>query len=142
MGFSRQEYWSGYHTLLQGIFPTQGLNQLLLCFLSCMAGGFFITSTTQYLKTRNTQSYFRKRKLQIIFLLNIDAKIFYKILSNLGNLGKQYIENTIYRENNIWKINQCNSLYYICNYKKKNDCLKICKKFIWKKFNTSKTLEN
>ena len=26
MGFSRQEYWSGCHALLQGIFPTQGLN--------------------------------------------------------------------------------------------------------------------
>ena len=26
MEFSRQEYWSGYHSLLQGIFPTQGLN--------------------------------------------------------------------------------------------------------------------
>ena len=27
MGFSRQEYWSGFcHFLLQGIFPTQGLN--------------------------------------------------------------------------------------------------------------------
>ena len=25
-GFSRQEYWSGLHTLLQGIFPTQGSN--------------------------------------------------------------------------------------------------------------------
>ena len=24
MGFSRQEYWSGVHALLQGIFPTQG----------------------------------------------------------------------------------------------------------------------
>ena len=24
MGFSRQEYWSGLHALLQGIFPTQG----------------------------------------------------------------------------------------------------------------------
>ena len=37
MGFSRQEYWSGlpfptvgYHFLLQGIFPTQGLNLGLL----------------------------------------------------------------------------------------------------------------
>ena len=30
MGFSRQEYWNGCHTLLQGIFPTQGSN---LCFL-------------------------------------------------------------------------------------------------------------
>ena len=26
MGFSRQEYQSGFHFLLQGIFPTQGLN--------------------------------------------------------------------------------------------------------------------
>ena len=26
MGFSRQEYWVGYHFLLQEIFPTQGLN--------------------------------------------------------------------------------------------------------------------
>ena len=24
MGFSRQEYWSGLHSLLQGIFPTPG----------------------------------------------------------------------------------------------------------------------
>ena len=26
MEFSRQEYWSGLHALLQGIFPTQGSN--------------------------------------------------------------------------------------------------------------------
>ena len=30
MGFSRREHWSGYHTLLQGIFPTQGWNLHLL----------------------------------------------------------------------------------------------------------------
>ena len=30
MGFSRQEYWSGYHSLLLGIFPTQGSNSGLL----------------------------------------------------------------------------------------------------------------
>ena len=31
MGFSRQEYWSGFcHFLLQGIFPTQGLNSRLV----------------------------------------------------------------------------------------------------------------
>ena len=29
-GFSRQEYWSGRHTLLQGILPTPGLNPDLL----------------------------------------------------------------------------------------------------------------
>ena len=26
MGFSWQQYWSGFHVLLQGIFPTQGSN--------------------------------------------------------------------------------------------------------------------
>ena len=31
MEFSRQEYWSGCHAFLQGIFPTQGLNPSLLC---------------------------------------------------------------------------------------------------------------
>ena len=30
MGFPRQEHWSGCHFLLQGIFPTQGLNLHLL----------------------------------------------------------------------------------------------------------------
>ena len=38
-GFSRQEYWSGQPFLLQGIFPTQGLN-----LVSCIAGGFFMTA--------------------------------------------------------------------------------------------------
>ena len=32
MTFSRQEYWSGLPCLLQGIFPTQGLNPGLLHF--------------------------------------------------------------------------------------------------------------
>ena len=35
----------GCHALLQGIFPTQGLNLYLLC-LPALAGGFFTTSTT------------------------------------------------------------------------------------------------
>ena len=30
LGFSRQEYWSGVHFLLQGTFPTQGSNPGLL----------------------------------------------------------------------------------------------------------------
>ena len=30
MGFPRQGYWSGLPFLLQGIFPTQGLNMSLL----------------------------------------------------------------------------------------------------------------
>ena len=30
IGFSRQEYWSSYHFLLQGVFLTQGSNPGLL----------------------------------------------------------------------------------------------------------------
>ena len=34
-GFSRQEYWVDCHSLLQGIFLTQGSNPRLLCLLHC-----------------------------------------------------------------------------------------------------------
>ena len=34
MGFSRQEYWSGLHALLQGIFLSQGLNYV--SYVSCI----------------------------------------------------------------------------------------------------------
>ena len=37
MGFSKQKYWSGFHTLLQGIFPTQRSNP---CLLHWQAGLF------------------------------------------------------------------------------------------------------
>ena len=37
MGFSRQEYWSGFHFLLQGIFLTQGSNPCLLPLLHWQA---------------------------------------------------------------------------------------------------------
>ena len=35
--FSRQEYWSGFHFLLQGIFPTPGLNLSFLHLLHWQA---------------------------------------------------------------------------------------------------------
>ena len=38
MWFSRQEYWSGFHFLLQGIFPTQGSNPCFLPLLHWQAG--------------------------------------------------------------------------------------------------------
>ena len=49
MGFSRQKYWSGSHSLLQGIFPTQGSNQV-----SCIVGRFFTVWAT-----RETQELYR-----------------------------------------------------------------------------------
>ena len=38
MEFSRQEYWSGFHVLLQGIFQIQGSNPHLLLLLLWQAG--------------------------------------------------------------------------------------------------------
>jgi len=37
MEFSMQKYWNGCHFLLQGTFPTQGLNPSLLHLLHCQA---------------------------------------------------------------------------------------------------------
>ena len=47
MGFPRQEYCSGLHFLLQGIFPTQGSNTGLLHCRNCLhySVGFCHTST-------------------------------------------------------------------------------------------------
>ena len=49
MGFSRQEYWRGLPCLLQGIFPSQGSNLRLLCFLNQQAGRFFTTSISKHI---------------------------------------------------------------------------------------------
>ena len=38
MGFSRQEYWTGLHSCLQEIFPTQQSYLHLLCLLHWQAG--------------------------------------------------------------------------------------------------------
>ena len=43
MRFSRQVYWSGLHTLLQGIFLTQGSNPCLLCLLYWQMGSLLLT---------------------------------------------------------------------------------------------------
>ena len=39
MGFPRQEYWSGYHALLKGIF--QGRDGTCISCVLCIAGEFF-----------------------------------------------------------------------------------------------------
>ena len=43
-GFSRQEYWSGCHALLQGIFRTQGWNLHLLRLVRWQVGSFPLVS--------------------------------------------------------------------------------------------------
>ena len=42
VGFSRPEYWSGAHSLLQGIFLTQWLNPCLLCLLCWQVGSLSV----------------------------------------------------------------------------------------------------
>ena len=44
-GVLRQEYWVSWHALLQGIFPTQGLNPTFLTS-PALEPGFFTTSAT------------------------------------------------------------------------------------------------
>ena len=44
MRFSWQEYWSGLHALLQGIFLMQGLHPCLMS--PALAGGFLTTSAS------------------------------------------------------------------------------------------------
>ena len=46
--FSRQEYWSGCHFRLQGIFQIQGLNPLLLHLLHWQADYFIKTTSTTW----------------------------------------------------------------------------------------------
>ena len=42
MGFSRQEYWSGFHALLQGIFPTQESKLRLFGLLHWQVGSLLL----------------------------------------------------------------------------------------------------
>ena len=51
IGFSRQEYWSGFLLLflLQGIFPNQGSNSCLLCLLYWRAGSLPVSATWKLL---------------------------------------------------------------------------------------------
>ena len=43
-GFSRQEHWSGWHAVLQGIFPAQGWNLYLWRLLHWQAGSLPLVS--------------------------------------------------------------------------------------------------
>ena len=57
MGFSRQEYWSGLHFLLQGIFQTQGLNAHLLCLLNWQANCLLLSHLGSHTQTCNISLY-------------------------------------------------------------------------------------
>ena len=61
MGFSRQEYLSSFHILLQGIFPIQGLNLHL-----CTAGRFFTTEPHRNPLIINSRRY----HIALLFFIN------------------------------------------------------------------------
>ena len=59
MGFSRQEYQSGCHAFLRGIFPTQGSNPCLLRLLHCQVGSLpLVPSGKPYLGLPGFKSLF------------------------------------------------------------------------------------
>jgi len=60
MGFFRQEYWSGCHALLQGIFPTQGQILHLLHLLHWQADSLPLAPPG---KLREMQKYSRIYKI-------------------------------------------------------------------------------
>ena len=62
--FSRQEYWSGSHSLLQGIFPTQGSNLHLLGSLLLPPAGKPLEATCTQLGNRGWVWVHLKRFLE------------------------------------------------------------------------------
>ena len=67
MGFSRQEHWSGLPFLLQGIFPTQGLNPCLLCLLHWQLGSLPVVPPGK--SVRHCTTYF----ILVLFNLSNDS---------------------------------------------------------------------
>ena len=59
MVFSRQEYWSGLHAFLHGIFPTQGLNLHHLCPLHWQVGSLLLVPPGKLKATLGTLYHFR-----------------------------------------------------------------------------------
>ena len=66
MGFSRQEYWSGFPCLLQGILQTKDQTQVF-----CIANGFFTNWATTFGKTKicnfPVPMYFFFSLIQLVF---------------------------------------------------------------------------
>ena len=80
MGFSRQKYWSGLPFLLQGTFPTQGLNLNLLCLLHWQ-----VCSLPLALPRKPSASFLGTLKVNspIQFSLILQCHIRHKILPSL-----------------------------------------------------------
>ena len=62
MGFSSQEYWSGCHFILQGIFQTQGSNPHLLRWQADSLPLSYLGSSEFYVKYILIKQLFTKNK--------------------------------------------------------------------------------
>ena len=80
MEFSKQEYWSGYHSLLQGIFLIQGLN-----LVYCITGIFFTVWATRKAPKREIEVKKKEKKRQNLQALSgwlLEAKAYHHELQN------------------------------------------------------------
>ena len=65
MGFSRQEFWSGFHAIFQGVFLTQRINPASL-MSPVLADRFFITSAT-WEAPKKDRGYLKRGTTIVIF---------------------------------------------------------------------------
>ena len=65
MGFSRQEFWSGFHAILQGVFLTQRIKPASL-MSPVLADRFFITSAT-WEAPKKDRGYLKRGTTIVIF---------------------------------------------------------------------------
>ena len=72
MGFSRQEYCSGFHFLLQGIFPTQELNLGLLHYRQ-------ILYQLSYEEMWNANFYFEVDSFSVDWILDLSGTLLFNI---------------------------------------------------------------
>ena len=76
MGFSRQEYWSGWTCPPQGIFPTQGSNPHLLCFLHWQAGSLSLAPPGKASQNTGNRIKVQRTLLGIFFFFFFFAGIY------------------------------------------------------------------
>ena len=103
MGFSRQEYWSGCHFLLQGIFLSQGWKPHLLRLLHWQAYSLAL----HHLESSNLLQLKKKKLGLLCFAAEITSSyflIFPQYLSGLSHSAKTklvFLLMLIFKVNNI-----------------------------------------
>ena len=96
MEFSRQEYWSFCHFLLQGIFPSQGLNSPLFRLLHWQAGSLPLCHLgSPFLLYMNEYSTY----IKYVYLFSFKWYISYLLPQTVAFA---YLSATSYHASNFW----------------------------------------